>query len=61
MKRSRNAVATYSSDKKLSNNLQNMKFMQRGKEAEIRDKLRAEREEALKSSQWVSDQRSMNK
>eukprot|EP01126_Amoeba_proteus_P057250 TRINITY_DN7275_c0_g1_i3.p1 TRINITY_DN7275_c0_g1~~TRINITY_DN7275_c0_g1_i3.p1 ORF type:complete len:186 (-),score=43.41 TRINITY_DN7275_c0_g1_i3:304-861(-) len=42
-------------ERTLSKNLQNMKFMQRGREAEIRDKLRAERERAIKDSQWVTD------
>lgn len=30
--------------------------MQRGKEAELREKLRQEREEALKEAQWVANE-----
>jgi len=37
----------------LSGNTLKMRFMQRGKEAELREQLRQEREKMLKESQWV--------
>lgn len=44
------------SGKDLSSGLLSMKFMQRGKEAEYREKLRLEREAALKDAQWVANE-----
>lgn len=39
----------------LSKHTKNMKFMSRGKEAEIREKLAQEREKTVREEKWVYD------
>lgn len=39
----------------LSKHTKNMKFMSRGKEAEIREKLALEREKTVREEKWVYD------